>query len=361
VQKPGYLQRTAELANEQRVQAMTAVDPVLFDDWHPVADAGKLQRGAMQVARLLDYELIVWRSADGKVHAWDDRCPHRGARLSLGRVEQDRVVCAYHGWQFDGSGQCRLQPAQPHVVPPKSACAKYFHACEAYGLVWVCLGEPARELPPFPEHRDSRLRSIVGGPHRVSACGPRIIENFLDMAHFGFVHNGILGDPEHAEVPEYSVSPYDDGLGERGMEGVIATECFAYQPLPSLPDLSGAADGSMVAYTYRVLRPLTAILTKLPEGQAGIPQAISIHVQPIDDETCDVWVVMAVMTDAVATDEELRARQYRIFAQDIQILESQRPKQILLEPGIEVPQRADRLSAAYRRMLKRLGMRYGVM
>jgi phenylpropionate dioxygenase-like ring-hydroxylating dioxygenase large terminal subunit len=223
-------------------------------------------------------------------------------------------------------------------------------------VVWVCLGEPARELPPVPEHDDPRLRSIVGGPHRVNTCGPRIIENFLDMAHFAFVHTGVLGDAEHAEVPEYTVSPFDDGLGERGMRGVIATDCFAYQPRPSL---SEAANGSMVAYTYRVVRPLTAVLTKLPERQEGFPEAISIHVQPTDDESSLVWLIMAG-TDQVSTDEELLARQYRIFAQDIQILESQRPKRIPLTPGVELPQRADRLSAAYRRMLRELGMRYGV-
>jgi phenylpropionate dioxygenase-like ring-hydroxylating dioxygenase large terminal subunit len=332
------------------------MDTLLLNDWHPVANAAALAAGSMQPVRLLEQELIVWRGADGAVHAWDDRCPHRGARLSLGRVDQDRVVCAYHGWQFDTSGQCRLQPAHPRDVPPKAACAKRFHAQEAYGMVWVCLGEPACDLPPYPEYHDTRLRTVLCGPYRVNACGPRIIENFLDMAHFPFIHTGVLGDPAHTEVPDYKVSPYDDGLGARGMQGVIATECFAYQPVSNLL----AKDGSMVEYTYRVVRPLTAILTKLPQQQDGFAEAISLHVQPMDEEHCQAWIVLA-MTNSVSTDDELRAFQDRIFAQDLEILESQRPKRVLLEPGVEVPQRADRLSAAYRRMLKGLGMKYGVM
>lgn len=335
---------------------MNDMDELLLNDWHPVADASTLAAGAMQPVRLLEQDLIVWRGNDGALHAWDDRCPHRGARLSLGWIADDRVVCAYHGWQFDGSGQCRLQPAHPSETPPRAACARKFHAQEAYGLVWVCLGEPRYSLLPFPEYADSALRKLVCGPYPVHACGPRIVENFLDMAHFGFIHTGILGDPEHSEVPDYKVHAFDDGQGEHGMTGVIATECFAWQPVANIL----AAGGSMVEYTYRVVRPLSAILTKLPKEQDSAHEAISLHVQPMDEEHCRAWIILA-MTNVVSSDEELRAFQDKIFGQDLPILESQRPKRMPLGPGMEVPQRADRLSAAYRRMLKGLGMRYGVI
>ncbi|GIZ53302.1 (2Fe-2S)-binding protein [Noviherbaspirillum aridicola] len=332
------------------------MDELLLNEWHPVAAGETLQAGAMQPVRLLEQDLIVWRSQDGSVHAWEDRCPHRGARLSLGRVAGDRVVCPYHGWQFDTAGQCRLQPAHPRDTPPKTACTRRFLAQEAYGLVWVCLGTAPRRLLPFPEHANPALRKVVCGPYLVHACGPRIIENFLDMAHFGFVHEGILGDAEHTEITDYKVAEFDDGLGDDGMKGVIATGCFAWQPQANLL----AAGGSMVEYTYRVVRPLSAILTKLPQAQDGFHEAISLHVQPMDEEHCRAWIILA-MTNSVSGDDELRAFQDRIFLQDLAVLESQRPKRMPLGPGIEVPQRADRLSAAYRRMLARLGMRYGVI
>jgi len=335
---------------------METIDPVLWNDWHPVAASAGLVIGAMQPVRLLEHELVIWRSGDGAVQAWDDRCPHRGARLSLGWVKDDRLVCGYHGWQFDHAGACRLQPAHPRDTPPRAACVRAFHAREAYGMVWVCLGEPARALPPFPEHGNGRLRHVLCGPYPVHACGPRIIENFLDMAHFPFIHTGILGDPQFTEVPDYQVDPYDDGLGAQGMEGVIATGCQAYQPQANLL----AAGGVMVEYTYRVVRPLTAILTKLPQAPDGLTEAISLHVQPLDEEHAHAWIVLAMHNDS-SSDDDLRAFQDRIFLQDLQILESQRPKRVPLEPGVEVPQRADRLSAAYRRMLKRVGLRYGVL
>ena len=332
------------------------IDPVLLNDWHPVAASATLDCGTLQPVRLLGHDVLVWRSDDGAVHAWDERCPHRGARLSLGHVEHDRVVCAYHGWQFDATGQCRLQPAHPRDTPPPAARALQYQVQEAYGLVWVCLGVPARALLPFPEFADARLRKVVCGPYRVQTCGPRIIENFLDMAHFPFIHTGILGAATQTEVPDYVVAPFDDGLGDAGMQGVIATNCLAYQPRANLL----ADTGSMVEYTYRVVRPLTAILTKLPLQQDGFDEAISLHVQPVDEEQCDAWIVLA-MTNGVSTDAEMRAFQDTIFAQDLAILESQRPKRVPLQPGIEVPQRADRLSAAYRRLLLQLGMTYGVM
>ena len=335
---------------------MAPIDPVLWDDWHPVTASAGLATGAMQPVRLLEQELIVWRGSDGAVHAWDDRCPHRGARLSLGRVARDRVVCAYHGWQFDGGGACRLQPAHPRDTPPAAACARTFQAREAYGMVWACLGQPVRALPPYPEHEDRHLRRVLCGPYPVHACGPRIVENFLDMAHFPFIHTGILGDPQFTEVPDYQVDAYDDGLGGEGMQGVIATGCRAWQPQANLL----AGDGAMVEYTYRVVRPLAAILTKLPRRRDGRIEAIGLFVQPQDEEHCQAWIVLA-MTNDVSSDQELRAFQDRIFLQDLEILESQRPKKVPLEPGVEVPQRADRLSAAYRRMLKRAGLRYGVL
>ena len=185
---------------------------------------------------------------------------------------------------------------------------------------------------PYPTHighiayapeQQGGLRCVLCGPYPVHACGPRIIENFLDMAHFHFIHSGMLGDPCYTEVPDYQVGP-------------------------------------MVEYTYRVVRPLTAILTKLPQPQGGVIEAIRLFVQPLDEEHCQAWISLA-MSNHTSSDEELRAFQDRIFLQDLETLKAQRPKKLLLEPGVEVPQRADRLSAAYRRMLERLGLRYGAL
>jgi phenylpropionate dioxygenase-like ring-hydroxylating dioxygenase large terminal subunit len=327
-------------------------DPVLLDDWHPVAASSGVGAGKLVPVRLLDRELVLWRGSSGEVHAWRDRCPHRGTRLSIGRVEADQVICAYHGWRFAESGRCTHFPALPELTPPANACAHSYRAEEHYGLIWVCVGEPRRAVLPFPEYANANLRKVLCGPYEVATGGPRIVENFLDMAHFPFVHAGILGEEPRNEVCDYQVAPFDDGAGGTG---ILATECFFWQPQTN----SLAHGGTMVEYTYRVVRSLTAILTKLPEKQSGFHEAISLHVQPIAEEASVVWIVLA-MTNFEQREDELRGFQDRIFLQDQPILENQVPKKLPLTQGAELPIRSDRMSLAYRGYLREQGLRSGV-
>jgi phenylpropionate dioxygenase-like ring-hydroxylating dioxygenase large terminal subunit len=328
-------------------------DPVLLDDWHPVAASVRLSIGTPVPARLLDRELVLWRSNDGSAHAWRDLCPHRGTRLSIGHIEDDQLICAYHGWRFAHSGRCTHFPALPEVTPPAHACANTYRIEERFGLIWVCIGNPRCDVPPFPEYADANLRKVLCGPYEVAASGPRIVENFLDMAHFPFVHAGILGEQPKNAVCDYNVGPFDDGAGGTG---IIATDCFAWQPRPN----SRAHGGANVEYTYRVVRPLTAILTKIPEQQGGFREAISLHVQPVAEEASVVWILLA-MTNFEQSEVDLREFQDRIFLQDKPIVENQMPKRLPLEQSAELSIRSDRMSLAYRAYLRGQGMRYGVI
>ncbi|MFZ3321892.1 MAG: aromatic ring-hydroxylating dioxygenase subunit alpha [Usitatibacter sp.] len=328
-------------------------DPVLALDWHPVADSASIARGTVIASRLLGREIAVWRDGDGEIHAWEDRCPHRGTRLSIGRVHGTQLACAYHGWRFDANGRCVHFPALPDVKPPESACARAYRAEERYGMVWTCVGEPKGAILPFPEYGDTRLRKVLCGPYAVSTSGPRIVENFLDMAHFPFVHAGILGEEPRTAVRDYQVGPYVD-TGD--LPGIIATECFFWQPRTN----SLSHHGAEVEYTYRVVRPLTAILTKVPEGEGGFHEAISLHVQPVGEEESIVWIVLA-MTNFVQPEQELRDFQDRIFLQDKPIVENQVPKKLPLSRRAELPIRSDRMSLAYRAYLRECGLRYGAV
>lgn len=328
-------------------------DPVLFDDWHPVALSQAVPAGTVVASSLLGTDLALWRSRDGTLHAWEDRCPHRGTRFSIGSVRDDGLQCAYHAWQFAPSGQCIAVPAMPRLKPSASLCARAFGVAERYGLVWVCLGSPAADVLPFPEYADARLNKVVCGPYEVATSGPRIVENFLDMAHFPFVHTGILGAPERTEVRDYQVEAWDDGDGGSGL---LATGCFFWQPQTN----SLAHGGSEVEYTYRVVRPLTAILTKVPEAQQGFREAISLHVQPLSEESSRVWIILA-LTNFIQSESELRAFQDRIFLQDKPIIENQVPKRLPLVAGAELSLACDRMSVAYRKYLSGRGMHYGVI
>ena len=329
------------------------IDPVLLNDWHPVALSTALVAGAITAAELLDTRVALWRDGAGAAHAWEDRCPHRGTPLSMGGIVDDTVRCAYHGWRFGAEGRCRHIPALPALAPDnlKARVATY-RTHECYGLVWVCLGTPATPAPPpFPEFADARLRKVWCGPYEVRSSGPRIVENFLDMAHFAFVHDGILGVREHAAIADYTVETFDDAAYG---SGVWAKQCRAWQPQAS----KAATGGDDIDYTYRVVRPLTAILTKHPPH--GIPEAIALLPQPLTETTTRVWIIMA-LADFDSSADELRAFQDTIFLQDLPILESQQPARLPLIAGAEVSVVCDRMSLAYRAYLKRMNVRYGVL
>ena len=332
---------------------MTTKESVLRNDWHPVARAAAIAPGTVAAGSLLGHDLALWRGVDSVIHAWEDRCPHRGTRFSIGTVEVDHLRCAYHGWRFAASGSCSEIPALPGHVPPASAGARAYAVAERYGLIWVCIGTPAAAVLPFPEHDDAGLNKVICGPYKIATSGPRIVENFLDMAHFPFVHGGILGTPAQSAVRDYLVEPWDDGAGGCGL---LATGCFFWQPQTN----SLAHGGSEVEYTYRVVRPLTAILTKLPQAQAGFREAISLHVQPLDEDLSCVWIILA-LTNFAQSEHDLRAFQDRIFLQDQPIIENQSPKRLPLAQGAELSMVCDRMSVAYRNYLKQLGMTYGVL
>lgn len=306
-------------------------------------------------ARLLDQSLVLWRDAAGAIKAWSDQCPHRGASLALGRVVNDRLVCAYHGWGFDGNGQCRGIPATPGLVPGAAYRACTFEVQEAYGLIWVRLqaplqAHPVHDLPAFQAEHDPQLRKLNCGPYRVNSSAPRVVENFLDLAHFGFVHDGLLGSKDAAEVEPYDVATTPHGLR--------ATGCKAVQPRASM----NAVQPAEIAYSYEVTAPFAAVLTKALEPPVAAQtkaDAIALFINPETPETCVVWIRLAV-NDTASTDEELAAFQDTIFAQDLLIVQSQRPKRLPLAPGAELNGAADRTSAAYRRFLSQTGIGFGV-
>ena len=315
--------------------------------WHPVVAVDELG-SAPVAARLLSEEVVLWRDATGAAHAFADRCPHRGTKLSLGRVVEGgtRLECPYHGWQFAASGQCLSIPALPDFTPPPTHRACSFEALEAHGLVWVRLKNSDTLLPAFEAEHDPRLRKLLCGPYTVVASAPRIVENFLDMAHFGFVHEGWLGDRAHTALDDYRIEPTSAGF--------VATGCKAWQPQSNRL----SEQGSMVDYRYELTSPFSAVLAKLPQVQGGDRDEIALFVCPQEQEKSVVWFRLAV-TDSVSSEAELRAFQHTIFTQDQPILESQSPKRLPLRTG-ELHCAADRASAAYRRVLIQRGISFGV-
>jgi phenylpropionate dioxygenase-like ring-hydroxylating dioxygenase large terminal subunit len=314
-------------------------DPVLIEDWHPVARVEQLDGGGPMPARLLGEDIVLWRSGD-QFHAWRDLCVHRGTRLSLGRVVDGmRLECPYHGWTYAADGRCVLMPAHPEQTPPEKACVAVYRAAAAHGVVWVTLGGGAARIPTFALMEDPSHEVLMAGPYRVKASGPRIVENFLDVGHFPFVHEGILGDRARPEIAEYTATI--------GADGVVAEGVKVFQPDPY-----GTGQGSVVTYTYRVHRPLSASFVKHGEHSFGMLLSVTPH----DAVDSTAWMWMAMNYEPSSSMIEF---QDRIFAQDRPILESQRPELLPLDLQAELHLRSDRTAIAYRRWLRELGVRTG--
>ena len=325
---------------------MTEADRI-GDEWFPVARAAEAAEGSWHRFELLDERYVLAAFDDGRVEAFVDTCPHRGARLSLGVFDGELIQCGYHGWEFGADGGCVRQPAHPARRPGAKACLRRVRTRLGYGFWWVCVGDRPRDLPSAPMHAALPDRTVWLDPVTVHSSGPRIIENFLDQAHFPFVHAGYLGQVPHTEVGRYKVEAADGGLR--------FTDCVFWQPRPG-PAASG---GGPVRYEYSVSHPYAAVLTKVPEDGAG-GFSILIAASPVDETTCVVWRATAVADPGADLDAQ-RAFNELIIAQDIEVVESQRPRKLPVDPALEAHQPADSGSLAYRKWLRGRGIRYGTV
>jgi nitrite reductase/ring-hydroxylating ferredoxin subunit len=105
--------------------------------WYPVALTEGLERGTSTGTRLFGRELVVWRDGTEASHVWEDRCPHRGMRLSFGFVRDNHIACLYHGWQYDASAQCRYIPAHPDLAVPGTIRVATYPSIERLGIIWA--------------------------------------------------------------------------------------------------------------------------------------------------------------------------------------------------------------------------------
>ncbi len=292
------------------------LESAVADEWHVLCALSDLQPGVVRVTRLLGVPLRMLRGHDEQVTVWRD---------------------APHSLQKNGAQQNSLRD-EPLPVRLQ------------FGYVWSTLGNPGHELFAIPECSEPDRRQLHVGTFGVRCSAPRAIENFLDMAHFPYVHTGLLGAEPHTEVKDYEVAVAGD---EREL---IARRCRFFQPL-SAP---AAKEGFEVEYVYRVPHPYCAILYKSSAPDPGRNDIIAIFTRPLGEESIAASLFLA-MIDTESTDVQLRHWQQLIFSQDKPILENQRPLRLPLDPRAELSVRADRASIGYRRWLRERGVRYGTI
>lgn len=172
--------------------------PFVFDDWYVAAFADEL--GPHLLARtLLGRAVVMYRSAEGRVVALEDRCPHRSMPLSAGELQGDHIVCAYHGMRFDTQGDCVHVPSQ--ATCPRAMGVRTYPTLERGPVVWIWMGDPAQadasRLPPQPWLGTREWETSKGYMH-LKASYVRLHENLLDLTHLSFLHAKSFGTPDYA-------------------------------------------------------------------------------------------------------------------------------------------------------------------
>ena len=166
----------------------------LLGFWYTGCPSADLRPGALKGIVLLGLPIVLCRTPQGEVAAMRDICPHRGMPLSFGRMEGDRVECAYHGWQFDRSGRCRAIPAlvEDSPIQPERIGITTYPCRERDGYVWVFIPDPQQpnqtvpDVPPLPlpssPYRKIHISTILECTIDDGIVG------LMDPAHGPFVH-----------------------------------------------------------------------------------------------------------------------------------------------------------------------------
>lgn len=295
----------AETLGRARVQSIGVaerIDSAIANRWHPIAALEELTPGTRRRVRLLDESLAI---------------------------------------SVDSVGQTSV-----HNESDPTADLPVLHK---YCYLWTCVGDAPIPLFDIPEFDETGRRVLHAGRIGVHVSAPRAVENFLDMAHFPYVHTDILGVEPFTDVAEYQVHVDDD------TNDLWATDCVFWQPMAA----TTSTEGQMSDYLYRVPHPYCVILYKTSPIDERM-DVIALFCTPVSEDFIEANMFLCLIDDDNTTSM-IRDFQLTIFGQDKPILENQYPKKLPLDPRAETPIRADKVAIAYRRWLTELGVTYAVI
>jgi phenylpropionate dioxygenase-like ring-hydroxylating dioxygenase large terminal subunit len=325
---------------------LTNTHPALRRCWHPVARSTEVRSTGPLRATLLGVPLVLFRSG-GRVACFVDRCPHRHAPLSLGTCDGGVLQCAYHGWRFDGTGRCVALPAlgEGAAIPSQARLLPVGAVEERSGMVFVAPETPVAPLGRIFESEDPEFEAGELPPIRARASAGLLADNFLDMAHFPFVHRGTFGADESAEVEPYEVT-------RQGWSFIARREhAFANREDP------GVAQGirplvQSRRLTYRLDAPFHLQL-RIDFVEAGGTNVIGFFLQPETDESCRVYTTLwrnDLGGDADAMAAAIKF-EVEVLEEDLRVQEAYDQLFLPLDPRAEVHTRADRSTLELRRLL----------
>jgi len=268
--------------------------------------------------------------------------------LSLGHVDDTSLHCAYHGWEFSHDGACVAIPAlgDDATIPSRASLRAPARVSESHGMVYVALEEPLTDPPTIAvASDDSFLRGDL--PVRVTRASAGLLaDNFLDMAHFPFVHAGTFGAGEEKVVANYHVER--EGFGFRA----------TYEHLFSHREDPGVASGlrplvQRRRLTYRYQAPFHLELA-IDFLDAGGSNVIGFFLAPEDDETVRIYSSLW-RNDLEGSRErmdEAVAFEVAVVEEDLRIQSRYHHLSLPLDPTAEMHTRADKTTVELRRVLR---------
>lgn len=205
--------------------------------WYVAGWSHQFEAGKPTQRMLLGEPVVIWRTQEGDVVAMEDRCVHRLAPLSLGRIEGNAIRCLYHGLLFDAGGRCREIPGQDAI--PGSACVRTYPAVERNNWIWVWMGDPDRADPSRiapSKALDDPAWVLKTGELHYRAHYSLINDNLLDLTHLAYVHAASFGADEAWSRNRPRVEPIAEGV--RSSRWIVGT--------PPTPPLGKAAEHERV-------------------------------------------------------------------------------------------------------------------
>lgn len=183
------------------------------DLWVPLCLGRDLVADKPNAVTIAGERIVLFRDAEGRARALIDRCPHRGVALSLGRVAGGEIACPFHGWRFDGDGQCLHVPWNPDARRGQlSATALPLRECG--GLLWLFTGREAGGEPCVPDALLLPGTRITAQDFEWQVHWTRVMENMLDTPHLPFVHARTIGKPLRGRTAEkMEMTWHETGFG----------------------------------------------------------------------------------------------------------------------------------------------------
>ena len=325
--------QSPESKNGSRLRQDLISGSYVRNAWYVAAWSDDIADGQVVARTIMGERVALYRKANGDVAAIEDRCAHRFAPLSMGKVVSgDRIQCPYHGLEFDGTGACVYNPHGTKNIPPR-ARVKSYPVVEKHKAIWIWMGDApadAGKVPDFgvldnvPELHTTKRDSIV-----IRANYQLIIDNLLDLSHTSYLHEGILGNQDTVESEIAVEQDGDDVVVGRHATNSAPPGMFA-QFWPNHPPRVDKFT-KMRWMAPSTLRLVTGICKMGASPDTGTGYH-AIHMLTPENERSTLYHFTAVRFGVMTTDDKLnrdlqtKVAEMRRFAfeeQDAPVIEAQ--------------------------------------